>query len=67
MRAPPDTATLDAAMWRKASYSNPDNGCVAIARPAVPVVGIRDSKAPHAGRLAIAPSAFEAFLNLIKS
>ena len=67
MRAPPDTRPLDTATWRKASFSTADNGCVGIARPAEPVVGIRDTKAPHAGRLAVAPSAFDAFLDLVKS
>lgn len=67
MRAPPDTSPLDRAEWRKASYSTPNNGCVGVARPAAPVVGIRDTKAPHAGRLAIAPSAFDALLDLVKS
>lgn len=67
MKAPQDAAALNSATWRKASRSNPNNACVDIARPAAPVVGIRDSKAPHAGRLAVAPPAFEAFLNLIKS
>lgn len=55
MRAPLDT------MWRKASCSSPDNACVEIARTA-PVVGIRDSKAPDAGQLAVTPAAFDAFL-----
>ncbi len=67
MKAPPHAAALDSATWRKASRSNPNNACVDIARPAAPVVGIRDSKAPLAGRLTVAPSAFETFLYLIKS
>jgi len=66
MRAPPDVSPLDTATWRKASFSNPDNGCVDVARPAAPVVGIRDSKAPHAGRLTVAPAAFNALLDLVK-
>ena len=67
MRAPPDTSALDTTRWRKASYSNPDNACVEVGRPAAPVVGIRDSKAPHAGRLTITPHAFEAFVDLLRS
>ena len=57
-----DPGPLDTATWRKASYSNPSNGCVAVAQPDAPVVGILDTKAPHAGRLAVTPAAFQAFL-----
>jgi hypothetical protein len=48
--------------WRKASYSSPNGDCVEVARPAGAVVGIRDSKAPDAGQLAVTPAAFDALL-----
>jgi hypothetical protein len=58
---------LDTATWRTASYSHPNEACVDIARPGEAIVGIRDSKAPHAGRLTVTPSAFDTFLNRVKS
>jgi hypothetical protein len=61
------SAPLDVATWRKASCSHPNDTCVAIARPGEVIVGIRDSKAPAAGRLEITPSAFDTFLNRVKS
>lgn len=66
MKAPLDARLLDTATWRKASFSNPDNTCVDVARPVAPIVGIRDSKAPHNGRLTVTPSAFDAFLDVVK-
>jgi hypothetical protein len=59
------SAPLDTAAWRKASYSHPNDTCVAVARPGEAVVGIRDSKAPLAGRLEVTPSAFDTFLNRV--
>lgn len=67
MSTPPNATALDGAMWRKASLSHPNEACVAVARPGEAVVGIRDSKAPLAGQLAISPAAFDAFLDLIRS
>ncbi|OLF12794.1 hypothetical protein BLA60_05865 [Actinophytocola xinjiangensis] len=67
MRALPDISALDTVTWRKASFSNPDNACVEVGRPAAPVVGIRDSKAPHAGRLVLTPAAFGSLLGLLTS
>lgn len=67
MNQPSGDGGLIIAAWRKASYSSPANNCVEVARPAEPVVGIRDSKAPAAGWLAVPPSAFERFLDLLDS
>ena len=66
MRESPNPRLLDAATWRKASYSSATNGCVEVARPDGMIVGFRDSKAPHAGRLAITPLVFGALLDLAK-
>lgn len=42
--------------WRKSSYSEPNGGnCVEVAYSAE-VVGVRDSKSPDSGRLAITPA-----------
>jgi hypothetical protein len=65
MNAPSYDGAL--AGWRKASCSNPANNCVEIARPVAPIVGIRDSKAPHAGSLVITPAAFGIFLDILNS
>jgi hypothetical protein len=56
---------LDVATWRKASFSMPNSNCVAVARPVSPVVGIRDTKAPGAGRLVVTAAAFDALLGLV--
>ncbi|WP_084339033.1 DUF397 domain-containing protein [Actinomadura oligospora] len=47
----------DEAVWRKSSYSGTEQGeCVELAGLAG-VVGVRDSKAPHAGHLSLSCSA----------
>jgi hypothetical protein len=47
--------------WRKASYSGANSGCVEVAH-ATAVVGIRDSKSPDTGTLAVPRAAWMAFL-----
>ena len=52
--------------WRKSSYSGNDSDCVEVAFGPT-VVGVRDSKKPEAGRLAVDATAFRAFVNRIKA
>jgi hypothetical protein len=47
--------------WRKARASSAQKGCVQIAA-AAGFTGIRDSKSPEHGHLAVDPPAFAAFL-----
>ncbi|MDX2933173.1 DUF397 domain-containing protein [Streptomyces ipomoeae] len=54
-----------AADWFRSSYSAVNNECVEVAY-LEPLVGIRDSKDPTRGMLAIDTNAFSLFLNNIK-
>ncbi len=53
---------LSAAIWRKASLSVHNGGCVEIAANLPGVTAIRDSKRPGDGAHLVAPVAFAAFL-----
>jgi uncharacterized protein DUF397 len=55
------------AVWRKASRSSGNGGnCVQVAQ--LPgLIGIRDSKNPHAGHLAVSAEAFGDLLTEIKT
>jgi hypothetical protein len=54
--------------WRKASRSAVNGECVEVgATAAGTVAGIRDSKSPERGHLAVTPDTFRAFLARIKS
>lgn len=58
---------LSAALWRKSTYSNGQGGaCVEVARNLPAVVAVRDSKAPSAGTLVFAPSAWGTFVAALK-
>ncbi|HWO67445.1 MAG TPA: DUF397 domain-containing protein [Umezawaea sp.] len=52
--------------WRKSSYSGSDANCVEISFGSA-VVGVRDSKRPEAGHLAVDATAFRSFVNHIKA
>jgi len=47
--------------WRKARASSAQNGCVEVAA-AISFTGIRDSKSPERGHLAVSPEVFAVFL-----
>ncbi|MBW4715711.1 DUF397 domain-containing protein [Saccharothrix obliqua] len=51
--------------WRKSSRSAGAGQCVEVARTTA-VVGVRDSKAPHAGHLQVPNASFVAFLDAVK-
>jgi hypothetical protein len=54
-------------VWRKSSYSNGNNGnCVEVALDSE-LVGVRDSKAPTSGELAVPARAWAAFLRLSRA
>jgi hypothetical protein len=53
---------LSGAIWRKASGSAHNGGCVEVARNLPGVAAVRDSKRPEAGALVIDRAVFAAFL-----
>jgi hypothetical protein len=53
---------LSRAIWRKASRSTANGGCVEIAANLPAVVAIRDSKRPEGGAHVVGRTAFAAFL-----
>jgi hypothetical protein len=60
---------LSGAIWRKASASAHNGGCVEVAvnLPGLPgVTAVRDSKRPEAGALLIDRPAFAAFIAAIR-
>ncbi|MER6531912.1 DUF397 domain-containing protein [Streptomyces sp. NPDC001508] len=57
---------LKSATWRKSSYSSSNGGdCVEVA-DLTALVAVRDSKNHEAGRFAVAPEAWTAFLRDLK-
>ncbi|MEW2289978.1 DUF397 domain-containing protein [Streptomyces sp. NPDC047841] len=57
---------LSNVKWRKSSYSNSDGGnCVEVA-DSLPLVPVRDSKAPARGTLVFGPEAWSAFVGGVK-
>jgi hypothetical protein len=53
---------LSRAVWRKASSSSHNGGCVEIAANLPGMIAIRDSKRPEGGAHVIGRAAFAAFL-----
>jgi hypothetical protein len=53
---------LSRAVWRKASLSSTNGGCVEIAANLPDIVAVRDSKRPDGGAHAVGRAAFAAFL-----
>jgi Domain of unknown function (DUF397) len=53
---------LSRAVWRKASLSTANGGCVEIAANLPGVVAVRDSKRPEGGAHVVSRAAFAAFL-----
>lgn len=57
---------LSGAVWRKASGSAHNGGCVEVAGNLPDVTAIRDSKNPDTGALVIDRAAFAAFLTEVR-
>ncbi|MFJ5050195.1 DUF397 domain-containing protein [Streptomyces sp. NPDC088719] len=59
---------LNAATWRKSSYSNQDGGqCLEVADGFAPVVPVRDSKNPHGPVLAFAANGWSSFVSAVRN
>jgi Domain of unknown function (DUF397) len=54
---------LSRAMWRKATLSSQNGGCVEIAANLPGVIAVRDSKRPEDGAHVVGRAAFAAFLS----
>ena len=58
---------LNAASWRKSTYSNQDGGaCVEVSDDFATVVPVRDSKNPHGPAIAFPPEGWSAFVSAVK-
>nr|WP_239119825.1 DUF397 domain-containing protein [Streptomyces cyaneofuscatus] len=54
---------MNAATWRRSSYSNQDGGqCLEVADDFAPVVPVRDSKNPHGPVLTFAAAGWSSFV-----
>jgi Domain of unknown function (DUF397) len=58
---------LSRAVWRKASLSAANGGCVEIATNLPGVIAIRDSKRPEGGAHVVHRPAFVAFLSDVRA
>ncbi|GII86592.1 hypothetical protein Ssi03_45820 [Sphaerisporangium siamense] len=61
------TADLRGARWRKSSFSADTGNCVEVASNLPGVLAVRDSKDPAGPALVVAPGAWSAFLNGVRS
>lgn len=60
-------ATGDGVMWRKARRSAAENGCVEVGTHDGHAAGIRDSKSPERGHLALTPVMLGELLGAVKA
>jgi hypothetical protein len=58
---------LSRAVWRKASLSAANGGCVEVATNLPGVIAIRDSKRPEGGAHVVHRAAFSAFLSDVRA
>ena len=59
------TPDLSNAHWRKSTRSQNGGNCIEVA-PLAEVIAVRDSKDPSGSVLAVDPSAWDAFTNMIR-
>jgi hypothetical protein len=58
----------DGLIWKKARASSSQNGCVEVGTTAAgPAAGIRDSKSPERGHIAVTPASLAALLGDVKA
>ena len=57
---------LSQAVWRTSRHSHQNGACIEVSG-LVANIGVRDSKAPHAGHLTFAPEAWAAFVTEVKA
>ncbi|MGW2655884.1 DUF397 domain-containing protein [Streptomyces sp. NPDC001478] len=59
---------VNAATWRKSSYSNGDGGnCLEVADGHPGLVPVRDSKRPHGPALVVTATAWAPFIESVKA
>ena len=59
---------VEVGVWRKASYSGGNGGgCVEVTSTGKPLLAVRDSKDPNGPKLAFVPSAWESFIQRMRS
>jgi len=56
---------LEAATWRKSSYSNEGGDCLEVADGIPGALPVRDSKTPHHAPLLFTPTTWTAFIRTL--